>query len=219
MSGVDAHRDFSQLVRSLAPHLKAAGLAQRRGWRFSATSAEGNAAIAQFQKSRRSGPDQVSFTVDLGVYSKRLGDFYRGLTYGHGSSSRPDVYDAHLQRRIGHLLDPPADVWWTIKEPADVAKVSTELRPLLVDVAVPWVLSRISDEKLLELFVEDPGESNEFVRLRHASVLLDAVGARDRARSVIRRLAEICSMHPDSQEVLNEHLKKLRSNPATAGCS
>lgn len=97
-----------EVVDLLAPILTAFGFRQKRNVFWYET--EDNVLLLEIQFSRVRNGESAKFTVNAGVFCKRI-----GADIGQESVIPPDWEDCHLRQRIGHLLPKATDIWWTIE--------------------------------------------------------------------------------------------------------
>lgn len=163
---------FKVLLNHVKPVLREIGYTRSRA-RFY-TRHHGNWGVIEFQKSQRTDKKHLVFTINLGIASARLQQFYSG-----NSILRDLKIDAcHWNERIGALLPGKPDKWWTIADGTHVDDLCTEIQSILVDVASVEIERYICDEALRELWLSgrSPGLTN-FQRLRNLSVFLALEGS------------------------------------------
>ncbi|MDP9178986.1 MAG: DUF4304 domain-containing protein [Gemmatimonadota bacterium] len=196
-------RVFTQLLRSVESILGPAGFARtkRSFWIQSGN----NIGIIDVQKSRKSTADRVLFTLNLGVWSDRVGSFVAGGTKSHP----PEVDDCHWRERIGFLLPDREDKWWTINESDDAAAVIDDVGPVMESVAVPAVIAHINDDALRDEWLMDksPGLTN-VQRLMYLSILLKEIGPQDALSGVVADLKRN-SQGKLTEAIVTRHVQKL----------
>ncbi len=202
MRPVDAFQEM--LSRWIAPALREQGFS-RRGSTFHLRE-EGNWGMINVQRSQTSTADQVSFTVNLGVASRRLMAFWQ-----QPAEKRPSVWDCHWRERIGFLLPARQDRWWTIDADTPPHTVAQEVRDATVSLAVPEVRRNLSDEALRDLWLagRSPG-TTDIQRLLYLSVLLQVIGPVERLDAVIAELRAKSAGQPVAATVA-VHLDRLAS--------
>lgn len=116
----------------IAPYLKARGFKRRR-LGFSRPFAHGFDVLA-FQKSSWNDKRHARFTIGLGIYwsgaQERLGKAIAGTPFSDG--------DCTIFRRIGDLITPRKDRWWTITDEQSVTTLQPEVWQVIEDFALPW---------------------------------------------------------------------------------
>lgn len=95
------------------------------------------------QGSPWNSPDSASFTVNLGVWFEEAAKI-AGKTSVR--NRRPPEYECTVGERIGFLLDPPGDMWWTIAGPADVPVAGESVSSAITGAALPW-LDEVADPR------------------------------------------------------------------------
>lgn len=143
---MSAQSRLRDLLRDhVAPVLRARGFAGS-GQDFH-RQVEGNWAAINFQRDRYSTKAQLRFTVNLGTASTvvRVED-------GFAPDEPAAEVDCHWRTRLGELLPPKRDLWWTVgadMTDADIARLGQELASHLADVAVPKLTEMATDEAIL----------------------------------------------------------------------
>lgn len=94
---------------------------RRRGQTFSRESSEAFE-IVNVQKSTDSTHEAAKLTVNLGVYYKIVDDLF-----GRPPQTKPMHYDCQYQTRLGRLLEPPEDRWWTMSSDMEVEAAANEI--------------------------------------------------------------------------------------------
>jgi hypothetical protein len=127
MTAHDAYDRF--LATSVVPVLKGLGYRRSRGT-FTKSSDDG-VAIVEFQKSKDSGRDAVTFTVNIGVA-------YRPLGF---SGRLPKSWDCHVFLRIGSLLPDrsPGEYWWLIDDRTNLELLGARFAQYLEEAVDPFV--------------------------------------------------------------------------------
>jgi hypothetical protein len=174
---------FTGLLRSLEGTLEGHGFARakRSFW----TQSENNVGIIDVRKSSKSTTDRATFTMNVGMWSARIGRFVTGRLKSHP----PGIDDCHWRERIGFLLPAREDRWWTIGESDDPATVAGQLSPIFNDVAVPAVIAHLQDEALRdEWLAGNSAGLTDVQRLMYLTILLQEIGPRDALRGVIAEL-------------------------------
>ena len=135
--------ELADLVHEqIHPVLKARGFV-RRGLLFIRDLKEVWQLVG-FQKSVESSHDTTSFTVNLGVSSKRILRFI-------GGPERPTVGDYHWKERLGFLGPQRDDIWWTVSSRSREPMV--EVVALLMESGIPELDRLSSDIALRDLWL------------------------------------------------------------------
>ena len=192
------------LSRWVGPTLREHGFS-RSGSNFHLRE-HGNWGVINVQKSQKSTAAEVIFTVNLGVASQRLLEFWQ-----QPSSRKPSVWDCHWQQRIGFLLAAHRDTWWTIDATTPADAVGQEVARAIGDQAVPEIRKVLSDEALRDLWLagKSPGLT-DIQRLLYLSVLLKHAGPADRLGGVLAELQSKAAGKPVASRVA-VHLERLAS--------
>lgn len=185
------------------PELKQADF-RKQGQKFVRSKGAGMQLIT-VQKSSTSTADLAVFTVNLGVWSRTLANFFTGSS-DPPRSLGPEGCD--LRTRLPHLLY-GEDVWWKLPRSDEaMADVGDEVRDAVVSSALPF-LDRYSDDRnLRDLWRSgnSPGltATGRFLSL---SVLLAIYGPRTELEPCLRELELVLS----DEQRMQEHTSKLRS--------
>jgi len=174
---------FATLLKEVAIVLRWANFRRRRQsfW----IEADGNTALIDFQRSRSSSAQRISFTINLGVRSARVAAF---LSSGPELLD-PGIADCHWRQRIGLLLPEGEDKWWTLENVQDLADLRRDLIPILRTTAVPTLLAHLRDSALRDEWLNGhaPG-LGEIQRLLYLAVLMRDLGPQDQVGAVMNNL-------------------------------
>lgn len=159
------------LTRFVKPRLAAHGFA-KRGQTFYLFD-HGNWGLINFQRGRSAAPGATEFTVNLGIASARLSR----RRDAEWRTWRPAEYECDWRMRLGHLMAPARDKWWTITASTNLDELAGELLDPIETLAVPEIRRFISDEALRDLWLSgrSPGLTNA-QRLSRLAILLRALG-------------------------------------------
>lgn len=155
------------IIKSLADRLKDAGFS-RRGPVLRMLK-EGNCGIIEFQRSQKTFPDRLLFTINVGVVCGSLLD-------GTGLElEKIRILDAHVRQRLGMFLPGRPDKWWEVTPDTETETIVAELSEHLLVRAVPYILSLINTSAIVALWEtgQCPGLT-EGQRLRYLSRLTTA---------------------------------------------
>ena len=97
--------------------------------------------VVNFQKSQFGSRIETRFTINLGVSLDRL-------TTARGGDPRKKPREHHCvwRTRIAGAVGDPNDRWWHLDHETDLAKLTTEIRPLLIDRGVPLIEQRLTEQ-------------------------------------------------------------------------
>ncbi len=179
---MEASSEFNRLVRGqIKPLLSAHGY-KRYGntyllfkddiWR-----------LINFQKSTKSTKHEVIFTINIGISSQILFQFY------NEPIKRPKIEDCHFRQRIGHILPQPKDTWWTINDNSNLAGLDEEILTSTGHYIIPELQKYSSNSALRDLWISgrSPGLT-KFQRLMHLMVLLNEIGPTEKLEQIIEEL-------------------------------
>ena len=180
--GVQPQEAFTVLAKRLAVALRPYGF-RRRGQTFYRRT-DGNWGLINLQKSTSSTRHLVRFTINVGIFSERIGSPYRAPSGGP-----PSIWICHYHERIGFLLPVRQDHWWSIGPTTHVDALGDEIERHVIQVAVPEIDRYISDEALRDLWLSgrSPGET-DVVRLRNLAVLLNRIGPKEHLEPTLEAL-------------------------------
>jgi hypothetical protein len=154
----------------------------------------GNWGIINFQKSTKSSSTQIIFTVNLGVASTRLLNFF-SVIY---SKKGPNIWDCHWRRRLGQLSE-GEDVWWSIDIGTSIEELSEYILSQIVSYAIPEIGKYLDDNELRDLWLSGHSPSlTEFQRLMNLSVLLKEMGPHELLEPILRKMKQISIGKPTS---------------------
>lgn len=133
---------MGHIVALVAPTLKAAGFRKRRN-AFNRSVAGQLVHVIDFQMGTYlPGTMYGEFTINLGVYLPRVADrldrYQLGVPVKQDSDGRRawvNESDCHLRYRIGHLLTPSEDTWWSL----DDAEAAATAVDALSNVGLAWL--------------------------------------------------------------------------------
>jgi hypothetical protein len=105
--------------------------------------------VVTVQKSQWNDASSASFTLNLGLYWKRVQELL-GRTI---SAPPPREYNCTIRERIGPLFSAGRDHWWEVTPETDVAAIGVDVVAKLVEHGLPWLERGHSLEQMIE-FVE-----------------------------------------------------------------
>jgi hypothetical protein len=161
----DAARSMKSVVSLSLPLLKGAGF-RKRGHSFNRTPEPGLVQVVNFQMGPFSPPGPGSeahlaalqalggagdlygrFTINLGVYVQEM-----VIADHEKRDAWINEYNCMLRKRIGELLAPPADTWWSLDDPAAAYRAADEA---LNTGGFPWLNRLNSREAILHAYEEE----------------------------------------------------------------
>lgn len=194
---------YKELIKEISSLLKEKGFS-RKGNCFYLQQGN-NWGLLDFQKSRKSTADEVSFTINLGVCSGRLLEFFSPDSL----EQKPSIEACQWRERVGFLLPERQDKWWLVRDIEPLASLVDELKGCLVRVAIPAIEQHLSDELLCGEWSsgKSPGLT-DIQRLMNLSVLLKVSGADSALRDVMKEL-EVKSAGKPTASMVKQHLRNL----------
>jgi hypothetical protein len=136
---------YDEMIKTtIASELRTSDFRKRRNAFFRKT--EHGWTLVDFQASQFGSRDDVSFTINLGV------NFAELRPPGEG---QPSLGKAHLQQRIGALLDRGKDVWWSLTSNSDFDALAAEINGVLKQTAIPWLQERTVLQDVLAALDDD----------------------------------------------------------------
>jgi hypothetical protein len=116
---------MANVVRAVAPTLKARGFKKQRHT-FNRMAEPGLIHVVNFQMGQFPiGAYQIDlygkFTVNLGVFVREVYE----MTQRSSAPAFLREYDCEFRVRLGELLTPPADIWWSLQD--DSTALAAEL--------------------------------------------------------------------------------------------
>ncbi len=139
--------------------------------------------LINFQKSTKSTRHEVLFTINLGISSQLLYNFY------NETIKRPKIEDCHFRERIGFLLPQHKDKWWTINANSNLVDLNEEIFSSTEHYIVPELEKYSSNSNLRDLWISgrSPGLT-DFKRLMNLMILLKEIGPTEMLEQVIEEL-------------------------------
>jgi hypothetical protein len=188
---------YKLIIEEASSALKALGY-KKSGQTFYRET-ENNLGLIDFQK-RKQGPEDFSFTINLGVFSRYLWD----LT-GYEIKGKPDISMCHWQQRIGFLLPQKADHWWQLDKSGPSPD---EIKKIVLELAAPAVDAHITDDKLITAWLnKESGGLGDYMRLIHLTSLLKLRNS-EKLPQIARELKSIARGRTMEQSI-SEHLAGL----------
>jgi len=148
--------------------------------------------------------DQKSFTINLGIASKRIGSYY-----GDAPDSPPPSYACHWETRIGSLMPDNRDKWWTLSDEPSYCTVEIEVQKAVAELAIPLVKPHSTEQGLFELWVSKMPGYFEYPTLKYKSILLAEQGKFDALPEILLRIREICR-GKSAESGAEKHIAELR---------
>lgn len=178
---------LKQAIANLMRAFKAKGFTARGKTLFRVHSS-GNVAMMLIQSSRDSTASVAKFTINYGVYSKRI-----GAALKDEPAAATDVWTAHLRSRVS---DGDHERWMFIAAEDSVEQATALLLGAAVDV-LPDLEARTADEALRDMWLADrcPGLMEQ-QRLVYLAILLHEIGPRERLPAILDELDRLLERNP-----------------------
>jgi hypothetical protein len=183
---------YRQLLSMVTPALGSNQYKKRASYFY--IQKYGNWGLINFQRSTKNTSEQLIFTINLGIASSRLLQFFSVQCSEKGLK----VWDCHWIRRLGELINGD-DIWWTIESRTSIDKLGGQILKNLGKLAIPEIEQYLDDVKLRNLWLSGDSPSlTEFRRLMYLSVFLKELGPHELLEPTLRQLREISFGKPTS---------------------
>lgn len=194
---------YKELIKEISSLLKEKGFSRKGNCLYLRKG--DNWGLLDFQKSRKSTADEIIFTINLGVCSGRLLEFFSPDLL----EKKPSIEACHWRERVGFLLPERQDKWWLVRTTEPLDPLVDELKGCLVRVAIPAIEQHLSDEQLCSEWSsgKSPGLT-DIQRLVNFSVLLKVAGADSALREILKEL-EDKSVGKPTALMVKQHLQNL----------
>jgi hypothetical protein len=144
MTKTAVQMQFDDLIRRvLWPPFKARGY-QKTGNNFRWYDPAGWGKIVNVQKSQYSGRDNISFTLNTGLYLPEAERLWTSRT----TNERFLEPDCLIRKRISHLKKPGADVWYDVTNDTVPQRLAQEVTQDLTTHLLPY-LDRVSSREAI----------------------------------------------------------------------
>ena len=203
---MEAKKLFNDMLSwIITPSLKKAGFTKAKQSFYYLY--EGNWGIIDFQKSTKTDPSTVVFTVNAGIVSNRILNFLAQIE----PNKKPDIWDAHWRVRIGYLMPSNTDLWWTIEDGTNITNLGQTILDNIINFGVPEIRKFIKDESLRDLWLSGKSPAlTDFQRLMYLCVLLKQIGPSEILGATIIKLIQI-SENKQSSITAELFINKLRN--------
>jgi len=164
-----------------------------------------NWGLIDFQKSKNNTDDEIKFTINIGIYSSALFEFFSP----DSPEKKPSIEDCHWRMRLGFLLPNNKDLWWIIRKGQSLDSLASELMTYIENLAIPMMMEHISDEKLLNEWLsgKSPGLT-DIQRLINLSSLLKIAKMENALHKIIKEL-ESNSIGKPIEFMVKQHINSL----------
>jgi hypothetical protein len=193
---------FKELTSGINTLLKPHGY-KKSGNNFRISHSE-NFGVINFQQSMSNSATEKKFTINIGIYSARIAKFMGR------PSEIPSEPKCHYRERIGFLKPEKSDLWYPMTSSTRFENLLEIVRLDVIDLAVPLISERISDEGLRNLWLtEQTMQLTEILHLKYLSILLNEIGPREQLPAVLDKLRLNCSRSAWFQRDIDNHISKL----------
>lgn len=101
-------------------------------------------ALLSFQKSMFSDSNEIRFTMNLLVMSKKEWDKFRSERSNFPTKPNPTTqWGVGWTRRIGFLIPQKQDFWWSLYGNSDLANLSNEIIGSVINYALPAIKEQL----------------------------------------------------------------------------
>ena len=206
---MSAAKSYKSFKRCLAKRLALEGYVGN-GDRLTLKVSEAVIVFELQQDLKNSSKELVRFTVNAGISLDALRVFFSG----EPSESSVSTEQCHWRSRLGRLMPPPSDVWWTINNDEEAESRCGEIVSIIRDIAFPQIKTLAVVETFVQLWQSGRGQGlTEYERRISLARLLTALGRKSEAREALEAFeaasigkAWAASAKVDARE-LNKHLE------------
>lgn len=194
---------FKELITTLTPLLKQMGFNKKANSFY--LELNKNYGIVNFQKSRESTKEIISFTINFGVYSDVLGK----LEYDYNNSAKPSVEQCHWQSRVGSFMPDSSDYWWKVNISDDLNNITTNVAKVVQNVIIPEINKRMSDEGLISCWMNETFAGTTAIgRFKYLTTLLKEKGEFNVLDEVVETFIQNSKGKPN-ESIAMRHLKEI----------
>ena len=164
----DLFKKFLEI--EIHPFLKSKGFSRQGQTSFKWVGK--NCEVVNFQANRYNTREDCKFTVNLGVFNRRIFQFE---TEYKPVPENPKEYDCHWRERLNSLLPDRPPEWWAINKDTQLSVLGYGIRSGLEVHALPVIDRYVTDEGLRDFWM-DKGERIHLKALLQLAVLLAEIG-------------------------------------------
>lgn len=132
------------VIKAVSEKLKDAGFV-RRGPVLRILK-NGNCGLIEFQRSQKSLPENLLFTVNIGIFCGSL------LDDATAEIEKIRIIDAHIRQRLGMFLPGRPDKWWEVTPQTVTESLAAELTEHLSSMVVPYILGLLNTSAIIALW-------------------------------------------------------------------
>jgi Domain of unknown function (DUF4304) len=164
--------------------------------------------VVDFQNWKYNDSKRARFTVEVGVCFPRLLAAVSELdayAFYREKVGKPGVTECAVRRRLGELMDPPQDLWWTISATTGYVPSVEEVTAPLIGIALPWMRAMSAFSAVAAARAENHALTNRVMAVAALFALGDTSAAKDAAIALAK------ARHPDRPELEGSFLRQLLS--------
>jgi Domain of unknown function (DUF4304) len=164
--------------------------------------------VIDLQNWKYNDSKRARFTIELGVcFPKLLAAVCELDAYAfyRDSAARPGVTECAARRRLGELMDPPQDLWWTVSATTGHVPTAEEITAPLMNAGLPW-MQAMSTLSAVTLARADHHALSSKVMDVAALFAIGETGAAIDAASALAR-----ARHPDQPALQGDLLRQLHT--------
>lgn len=172
--------------------------------------------VIDVQRYKYNTQEEITFTVNCGIYVPRVLSLYAGLP----EPANPNSTHCCICTRIGMLAEEPSDEWWTIQDEIQIAEdehITDDVRERITIYMLPF-LERFPSTYEVAHFLEEPRDKTdrqsrqisphtETMALGCAGIIRLLCGERKAATADLARAVH-CAVGTPAEE----HLRNLERN-------
>ena len=206
-SSVPASKMLNSFIKdAIAPALLSAGFkATGRVYRRRLADA---LQVVDLQNWKYNDSKRARFTIELGVCFPRLLGAVSALdayAFYTDMLDRPGITGCNVRRRLGELMDPPTDIWWTVSATTGFVPAPDQVTTPLLAVGLPWMDSMSTLDAVVLDRARNHALDNQVMNL----AALFAVGQTSAARDAASEFAK--ARHPGRPDLQDSLLAQLLS--------
>lgn len=194
---------LKDLIKNIAILLKEYGYTKIGNTFYKQQS--GNWAVLSFQKSTANTKDEIRFTMNVGICSHTIRDFFDS----EKSKNKPALDECQWQKRIGDFIANGDDLWWSFNASTDVNFLFQEIKQALINEVLPSIDAHLSDMQLLALWTSGKNAGvTDVQRLIFLAILYKKLGKNDQLVLTLQELEQKAEGKPaaSSVKVIKRHL-------------
>ena len=199
---------LKEIIKKITPFLRDLGFSKKGNTFY--LKLDGNFGIINFQKSQYSNKDEVKFTINFGVYSDVLGQFF---DFSYSNQKIPDVWSCQWEARIGQFMPNNPDHWWYLNPSDSISNIISDIMEIIQNIVIPELNKHISDDNLLQCWMNESNYAGttEIGRFEYLTTLLKKKDDVDTLNQVVDTFMQ----QPDGKkyyDIVKEHLEEIGYN-------